>query len=82
VNVYSGLDLSLLQTLAPYPQFGNVGATVAALDFAGNGSAAVVTGPGFGGRPLVQSTGSGTVPPDFLRFFAFNPAFLGGVWVG
>ena len=70
-----------MQALAPYPQFGAAGVAVAALDFAGDGRAAVVTGPGFGGRSLVQSTGAGTVPPDFLRFFAFNPAFLGGVWV-
>jgi ELWxxDGT repeat protein len=81
VNVYSGLELSLLRTSSPYPGFGG-GLTVAALDFAGDGHAAVVTGPGPGGGPDVRATGGDGIPPDLTKFFAFNPAFLGGVFVG
>jgi hypothetical protein len=54
---------------------------VAAVDANGDGKADIVTGPGQGSNPEVKAFDSVTlaVVDDF---FAFDPNFLGGVFVG
>ena len=56
------------------------GVTLAAADVDGDGSVEIVTGAGTGGGPHVEAfTATGGVRRSFL---AFDPAFLGGVFVG
>jgi hypothetical protein len=79
VWLVSGFNLALLQTLTPYdPRFAG-GVRVGAADVNGDGRASLVTGPGSGGGPDVRAFGGSA---SALRFNAFDPTFLGGVWVG
>jgi hypothetical protein len=56
------------------------GVTLAAQDVDGDGVAEIVTGTGAGGGPLVSAfTAAGVAKRNF---FAFDPAFLGGIFVG
>jgi hypothetical protein len=57
------------------------GVRVAAADLDGDGRASIITAPGPGGGPHVRSFKAGRVPPG-LSFFAFDPSFTGGVFVG
>jgi subtilisin family serine protease len=61
------------------------GVHVAACDFDGDGrDEVVVTGPGAGGGPHVralQLDASGNVVAELASFFAYDPAFTGGVFV-
>jgi hypothetical protein len=59
------------------------GVSVAAGDVTGDGIAELITGAGPGGGPRVRVwsvTSSGVV--EIAGFFAYDPAFLGGVHVG
>jgi hypothetical protein len=61
------------------------GARVAALDVNGDGKADIITGAGPGGGPNVRifDGGSGALLPNVQdNFFAYDPAFTGGVFVG
>jgi hypothetical protein len=58
------------------------GVRVAAGDVDGSGRASIIAGPGPGGGPhvrVVKWTGSGLT--DLANFFAYPPAFTGGVFV-
>jgi hypothetical protein len=57
------------------------GVTVAACDLDGDGQADVVTGPGPGGAPHVRAV-SGAAGAELAGFLAYDPGFLGGLFVG
>jgi hypothetical protein len=79
VKVLSGLDVSVLRSMSPYPGFPG-GVWVAAGDVTGDGFADVVTGAGEGGGPHVRVF-DGVTGAETLGFFAYDPAFPGGVRV-
>jgi hypothetical protein len=93
VKVFNGPDGSLQQafnapsaTGAPLPIFGSdligpSGLRIAALDVNGDGKADLIIGPGPGQPPEVKvfDAVSLAVLDDF---FAYDPAYLGGVFVG
>jgi hypothetical protein len=80
VRVLDGGTLASLHEFFAYdPAFAG-GVSVAAGDVTGDGAADLVTGPGPGGGPHVRVLAGGTLAPihDFL---AYDPNFLGGVFV-
>ena len=94
VKVFSGANLSELFSFFAYdPRFAG-GVRVAAGDITGDGTPDIITAPGPGGGPHVrvfdgsvpQTSGLGmdisaTQGNPLGSFFAYNPAFLGGVFV-
>src|SRR5262249_5311399 len=81
VKVFSGLDNSVLASFLAYSAAFAGGVTVAAEDVNGDGLADIITGAGPTGGPDVEMF-SGTGALLNPGFFAFNPTFLGGVFVG
>ena len=89
VKVFDGADLQVLFSFFAYDPGFTGGVRVAAGLIDGDGVPDIVTGPGPGGGPHVRVfTGlvsQGTVPAQFDdilgSFFAYDPAFLGGVYV-
>ena len=81
VQVFSGLDNSVLESFNAFNPAFHGGVTVAAADFNGNGFADfLIVGAGAGGGPQVNVYNpNGTLNS---AFFAFNGAFPGGVFVG
>jgi large repetitive protein len=80
VRVFSGADLSELASFFAYDtEFGG-GVNVAAGDVDGDGLADIITGAGIGGGPDVKAF-SGADLSELASFFAFDPAFAGGVSV-
>ncbi|MHB8524432.1 MAG: beta strand repeat-containing protein, partial [Limisphaerales bacterium] len=80
VTVYSGADYSVLsQFFAFDPQFTG-GVRVAAGDVDGDGKADIIVGAGPGAGPHVKVF-KGTDLALLDSFFAFSPAFSGGVFV-
>jgi hypothetical protein len=87
VRVFSGKDGSMLASFyALSPDFTG-GIHIAAADFTRNGHADIVVGAGEGGGPRVEvfdlTSGTATlVPWQIANFFAYDPNYRGGVWVG
>jgi putative Ig domain-containing protein/VCBS repeat protein/FG-GAP repeat protein len=79
VTVLSGADLSVLRSFSPYGPF-PAGVFVAAGDVTGDGFADVITGADAGGGPHVIVF-DGVTGAIVQSFFAFDPAFPGGVRV-
>ncbi len=80
VEVFSGKDGSLLLSFLAYaPEFAG-GVEVAAGDINGDGKADIITGAGPGGGPHVEAF-SGADGALLASFMAYDPAFLGGVYV-
>lgn len=81
VRVYDGLNLSLLQNFFAFNQAFTGGVFVAGGDTNQDGKADVIIGAGAGGGPevVIVSGGNGALLKDF---FAYDPAFTGGVRVG
>ncbi len=80
MRVFSGADLSELASFFAYDtEFGG-GVNVAAGDVDGDGLADIITGAGIGGGPDVKAF-SGADLSELASFFAFDPAFGGGVSV-
>jgi predicted outer membrane repeat protein len=79
VTVLSGADRSVLRTFTAYAGFAG-GIYVAAGDVTGDGYADIVTGPAAGGGPHVKVF-DGRTGANTHGFFAFDPAFTGGVRV-
>jgi hypothetical protein len=81
VNVYSGIDGSLLSSFFAFDQRFPGGVRVAAADVLGDGKADIIAGAGPGGGPEVV-----VLEGDNLQlldtFFAYSPQFPGGVFVG
>ena len=80
VRVYDATDLTILADFRPYAGF-PVGASVAAADVNGDGTADIITGAGSGGGPNAKVY-NGTDDSLLANFYAFDPTFLGGVFVG
>jgi hypothetical protein len=84
VNVYNGVNAALLLTFFAYDPTVTVGVRVAAADFTGDNLADIVTAPGAGVAPHVRvfngTTGLQVLGP-IGSFFAYDPTFLGGVFV-
>jgi hypothetical protein len=66
----------------PYDATFTGGASVAALDVDGDGKADIITGAGPNGGPHVRIFSGATPGLEFRSFFAFDPGFIGGVYVG
>ena len=83
VKVFDGF-VSLLSEARSFfaydPRFAG-GVRVAASDVNGDGQADIITGPGAGGGPHVKVFDAADLHEVF-SFFAFDPAFTGGVFVG
>ena len=80
VRVLNGADLTDIVGFFAYdPAFAG-GVSVAAGDVNGDGRVDVITGPGPGGGPLVR-VWSGVDFTEIVGFFAYDPAFTGGVSV-
>jgi hypothetical protein len=79
VRVFNAADGTILRTLDAYPGFGG-GVWVAAGDVNDDGYADIVTGAGAGGGPHVRAF-DGRSGTELIGFFAFAPAFNGGVRV-
>jgi Bacterial Ig domain/FG-GAP-like repeat len=80
VRVLSGADFSQLASFFPFdPAFAG-GVSVASSDVNGDGFADIITGAGPGGGPHVRIL-SGANLSELASFFAYNPAFTGGVFV-
>jgi FG-GAP repeat len=80
VKVFSGLDLSLLHSFLAYPGLQLGGVHVAAGDVNGDARADIATGAGLGAAPHVKVF-SGSNLSLLKSFFAYPPAFVGGVSV-
>jgi len=77
VQVFSGVNYGVLASFTPYR--GTGGVNVAAADVDRDGRADIITGPG-AGTPLVRIL-SGADQHEITSFLAFEPGFLGGVFV-
>src|SRR5439155_1010800 len=91
VAVFNGDGTPRASFLAYAPGFGG-GVRVAHIDLNGDGMDDIITGAGAGGGPdvnvingtkLGQRNADGSIADSALlgRFFAFDPGFLGGVYV-
>ncbi len=80
VNVYDGTNLQLIHSFYAYNAAFNDGIFVAVGDVNGDGYADIITGAGQGGGPHVQVF-SGLDYSNIASFFAYNPAFTGGISV-
>ncbi|HMF98824.1 MAG TPA: putative Ig domain-containing protein, partial [Vicinamibacterales bacterium] len=78
VRVFSGLDLSMLLSFAPFGGGFNGGVYVAGGDIDGDGRADVIVGAGSGGQVAAFS---GMDAHELGRAFPFTPAYQGGVTV-
>jgi hypothetical protein len=80
VKVFSGATGAELASFYAYDPAFTGGVHVAAGDTDGGQRAEVITGPGFGMAPLVRLF-DGTSGQLKREFLAFDPGFVGGVWV-
>jgi hypothetical protein len=80
VEVFSGRDGSLLRSFYAFGANFTGGVRVAAGDVNGDGYADIITAPGAGGEPYV-AVFSGADGSLLQGFFAYDPRFLGGVYV-
>jgi Big-like domain-containing protein/putative Ig domain-containing protein/VCBS repeat protein len=80
VRVLSGLDLSELASFFAYDPSFQGGVNVAAGDLDGDGLSDIVTAAGRGGGPHVRVFNAVDLS-ELASFFAFDPAFGGGVSV-
>jgi hypothetical protein len=81
VKVFSGANLSEIRSFFAYAPSFTGGVRVASGDINGDGRADIITGAGPGGSPEVKIF-NGLDNSVIGDFFAFNPSFAGGVYVG
>jgi hypothetical protein len=81
VEVWSGKDLTLLESFMAYDVNFSGGVRVAAVDINGNGFAPVITVPG-GGSALEAKVFSSPSESVLDQFFAFGSSYTGGVYIG
>jgi Bacterial Ig domain/FG-GAP-like repeat len=80
VRVFRGGDLAELATLYAYSAAFDGGVSVAAADVNGDGLSDIITGAGPGGGPHVRVFDAADLS-DLSSFYAYDPAFRGGVSV-
>src|SRR5262249_14731444 len=80
VKVFDGLTGTLLRSFFAYDPSFTGGVWVAAADLNGDGRAEGITGAGRGGGPHVKVF-DGATGAEIASFFAYAPAFAGGVFV-
>jgi len=80
VKVFDGKSFAEVRSFFAYAANFTGGVNVAAGDVDGDGNADIVTGAGAGGGSHVKAF-SGADLSELYSFFAFNPAFTGGVYV-
>jgi hypothetical protein len=80
VRVFSGADLSELFSFYAYNPAFTGGVRVAVADLTGDGHADIITAAGPGGGPHVRVFSGRDLTP-LASFFAYSPAFTGGVFV-
>lgn len=80
VQVFSGVDGSLMVAFNAYDPAFRGGLFVASADLDSDGKAEIITAPDAGGGPLIEVF-NGSTGTLLLAFNAYNPAFLGGVHV-
>ncbi len=81
VTVVSGANGAILASFFAFAANFNAGIYVASADLNCEGHADIIAGAGKGGGPNVIAFEGGNLS-IMLNFFAFDPAFLGGVRVG
>jgi hypothetical protein len=81
VRVFSGATGALIDEFMPYGPGFLGGVRVAAIDVNGDGRAEIVTSEGFGDSSEVQIF-DGTTNSRLDSFFAYDPLFASGVFVG
>jgi uncharacterized repeat protein (TIGR01451 family) len=81
VIVFSGVNSSILQSFFAYASNFTGGVRVAVADNGADGDLDLVTGAGPGGGPHVRVLNASNLAEE-RSFFAFDPSFLGGVFVG
>lgn len=80
VNVYSGIDNSVLTSFFAFEQDFTGGVQTAVADVNNDGISDVIVGAGAGGGPRVQVfNGATNFTTTLFDFFAFSTAFTGGV---
>src|SRR5439155_8869145 len=80
VAVFNGPDGAFLSSFFAFDSAFTGGVRVAALDRTGAGRASVIAVPGPGGGPQVRTL-DGLSGEVLDTFFAYNPAFTGGLYV-
>ena len=80
VKVFDGKTEHVLANFFAYPGSFTGGVRVAGADVNGDGKADIITGPGAGGRPELRVF-SGTTQGLLFDYFAFSPAYTGGITV-
>jgi hypothetical protein len=80
VRVFSGFDRAELASIFPFGTFAG-GVRVAARDLTGDGRVELILAAGPGGGAHVRVLNAVNLM-DHRSFFAFDPSFLGGVFVG
>jgi hypothetical protein len=81
VRVFSGFNGQLIGSFNAYNAAFTGGVRVAALDVNADGFADIITTPGPGGGPQLKII-EGANQALLQTYFAFNPQFTGGVFVG
>jgi hypothetical protein len=81
VNVFSGANAALLQSFLAYDPGFTGGVRVGAADLQGNGHVDILTANGPGSGPIIRGFG-GTTLAVLDNFYAYDPNFQGGVFVG
>jgi Tol biopolymer transport system component len=83
VRVFRGNGGDTGTRFVPYAEAFTGGVRVASCDLDGDGRADVITGPGAGGGPHVKVFSGAALPGlvELASFFAYDPAFAGGVRV-
>jgi streptogramin lyase len=79
VVVFSGVDLSVIRSFFAYNPSFTGGVFVAAGDVNGDGFVDIIAGTDAGGGSIVRVFSGATGAELFPPFFAYDPAFLGGV---
>lgn len=81
IKVFDGPDNALLQSFFAFDPHFSGGARVAAVDCNGDGRADIIAAAGTGGLPAMTIVDALTLA-NLDTFFAFDPAFNGGLFVG
>jgi serralysin len=84
VAVYSGIDSSVIGDFFPYPMTFTGGVRIAGVEIDGDGLWDILTGAGSGSGagPSQAKTFQGSNAASLMAWNAFDPGFLGGIYVG